>query len=332
MEPPDGGSRRLRFTVVEPDVGELDVPLLLLYGSGFYTILLVALHPLTVFKTRMQAASTKMSYSEAVAQVRAAAGWRGFFAGLTPSIVGALPARSVYIAALEAVRPRARAACEAAGVDAVTSASVSNAAAGFAAVLAAQLTYCPTDVVTQRLMVADPAKGEKASSVFRSIVASGWTGLYRGLGVSLVANLPGGSVWWGAYGGARALVARQPEAARLPDLVEQTLAAIWAAFCTVGLTSPLDVIKTRTQLATGAAPPPLLHTASRLLREDGVRGLYRGFLPRWAHASLWGGTVIALYEQLKLCAVSARRSGCRGRLGGRRSRSRAVVYAAAACE
>jgi solute carrier family 25 protein 44 len=291
-----------------PDVGELDVPLLLLYGSGFYTVLLVALHPLTVLKTRMQAATTPMSYREAVAQVHAAAGRRGFFAGLTPSIIGALPARSVYIAALEAVRPRARAVCEAAGADRVTSASVSNAAAGFAAVLAAQLTYCPTDVVTQRLMVADPAKGETAASVFRSIVASGWTGLYRGLGVSLVTHLPGGSVWWGAYGGARALVARQPETARLPALVEQTLAAVWAAFCTVSLTSPLDVIKTRTQLATGAAPPPLLHTTAELLREHGVRGLYRGFLPRWAHASLWGGTVIALYEELKLvCTKKPRR-------------------------
>jgi solute carrier family 25 protein 44 len=281
-------------------VGELDVPRLLLYGSGFYTALMVALHPLTVLKTRMQAATTPMSYSEAVTQVRATAGWRGFFAGLTPSLIGALPARSGYIAALEAVRPRARAMCEAAGADVVTAASISNAAAGFAAVLAAQLTYCPTDVVTQRLMVADPAKGETAASVFRSIVASGWTGLYRGLGVSLVTYLPGGSVWWGAYGGARAFVARQPDAKRLPGQVEQTLAAVWAAFCTVSVTSPLDMIKTRTQLATGAAPPPILHTASKLIRDEGVKGLYRGFLPRWAHASLWGGAVIALYEQLKL--------------------------------
>lgn len=176
-----------------PGVGELNIPLLLVYGSGFYTALLVALHPLSVLKTRMQFATTPITYSDAVAQVRAAAGWRGFFAGLTPSLIGALPARSVYIAALESVRPRARAASEAAGADAVTSASVSNAAAGFAAVLAAQLTYCPTDVVTQRLMVADPAKGETAASVVRSILASGWTGLYRGLGVSLVAHLPAGS-------------------------------------------------------------------------------------------------------------------------------------------
>ena len=287
-----------------PSEARVDLPRLLLYGSGFYTALLTATYPLSVIKTRMQAASEVLSYSDAVAQIRVASGWRGFFAGLTPSILGALPARSMYIVALEEVRPRVRTACEAGGLDSISAASFSNAAAGCAAVLAAQLTYCPTDVITQRLMVADPAKGETAMTAFRSVVANGWSGLYRGLGVSLVAHLPGGSVWWGAYGGARAFAARLPDSSRLSDLVEQSLAAVWAAFCTVIVTAPLDLIKTRTQLADGTQPPPLLHTASQLFREEGLLGFYRGFVPRWAHASIWGGAVIALYEQLKVVCTT----------------------------
>jgi len=285
----------------EADEPALDLPRLLLYGSGFYTALLVATYPMTVVKTRMQAAAVPLPVCGAIAQVRSS-GWRGLYAGIIPALVGALPARAVYILVLEGVRPDARTVCESAGVHDITAASISNATAGFAAVFASQLTYCPVDVVTQRLMVTDPARGETALTVIRSIVASGWTGLYRGLGVSLAAYLPAGSVWWGAYGGAKAYFARL-EASRLHPGAEQTLAAVWAALCTVSATSPLDMLKTRTQLATEGTAPPLAQTAARLYRDEGLRGFYRGFLPRWAHASIWGGAVIALYEQLKRVCV-----------------------------
>ena len=64
--------------------------------------------------------------------------------------------------------------------------------------------------------------------------------------------------------------------------------------------SPLDVVKTRVQLVRTGEAPPLLATASLLVRSEGVSGLYRGFMPRWGHASVWGSIVISLYEYLKV--------------------------------
>ena len=58
-----------------------------------------------------------------------------------------------------------------------------------------------------------------------------------------MAYLPGGSVWWGAYGGARAkaeqLGFRQPGGVGhgLPDSAERVASAAWASFCTVFVTS-----------------------------------------------------------------------------------------------
>ena len=70
--------------------------------------------------------------------------------------------------------------------------------------LASQLIYVPVDVVTQRLMVSSDVT-LSARQVIRSIVdTSGVAGLYRGFGISMVAYLPGGSVWWGAYGASQA--------------------------------------------------------------------------------------------------------------------------------
>ena len=92
--------------------------------------------------------------------------------------------------------------------------------------LASQLVYVPVDVVTQKLMVAgDPhaagagaGAGEAtAAQVVRAILKeSGPLGLYRGFGVSLVAHLPGGSIWWASYA-ARARASAPPRCPRSPS-------------------------------------------------------------------------------------------------------------------
>ena len=81
--------------------------------------------------------------------------------------------------------------------------------------LASQTVWTPFDVVTQRIMVASGASGTQASDASVSHVirdvwqTSGLRGYYRGFGVTLIAYLPGGSVWWAAYGGAREAAAGQ---------------------------------------------------------------------------------------------------------------------------
>ena len=289
------------------DLSELDLPKLLLRGSGFYSLLYCFTHPLGVVKVRLQAAAVPMSTTDAVRDLYRTSGMRGLYAGFVPVVCGALPARVGYICALEAVRPAAQSVGEAAGLSSTMSATVSSAAGGFAAVLASQAIYTPCDVVTQRVMVADTSSGRSAVHVFRSIVASGgWRGLYRGFGVTLVAYLPGGSVWWGAYGGARAWSAERQLG--LPNLLEQVLGATWASFCTVFVTSPLDVLKTRVQLSQGAVAPPLADVARQLLADEGLVGMYRGFIPRWGQAAIFTSSVISLYEYLKATCRKERES------------------------
>jgi solute carrier family 25 protein 44 len=295
---------------------DLDLPKLLLVGSGFYSALNCCTYPLAVVKTRMQAAITPMSTMEAARELNRTVGLRGFYAGLLPTLFGALPARCGYITALESVRPVANTACETLGMGSTSAAALSNGCAGFAAVLASQTIYTPFDVVTQRVMVANGsssganAADASAVHVVREILAtSGWRGLYRGFGVTLVAYLPGGSVWWSAYGGARAAVADHPSVVQqLHPVIEQATAATWASFWTVGVTSPLDVVKTRVQLSAATVAPSILATTRALISTEGLSGLYRGFLPRWCQASIFSGSVIALYEHLKIICRKDRTS------------------------
>ena len=279
-----------------------DLPKLLVVGSAFYTGLNCCTYPLAVVKTHMQASTRQLGSMEASREILRVAGPRGFYAGLVPVLCGALPARAGYITALEGTRSFWQRRAEASGLQPTAAAAFSNGAAGFAAVLASQTIYTPCDVVTQRVMVASGTRGAAAAEQSALHVArdiwhtSGWRGFYRGFGVTLVAYLPGGSVWWAAYGGARAAVADQP---RLPAVAEQLAAATWASLWTVIVTSPLDVLKTRVQLHAGKDAPSILALTRALLASEGLSGLYRGLFPRWCQASIFSGCVVSLYEHLK---------------------------------
>ena len=289
-------------TPEKESLDDLDISKLLLYGSGFYTGLNCLTYPLAVVKTRMQVATVQMSSREAAVDLHRLAGLRGFYSGLLPCLAGALPSRAAYITALEKSKQPVYAAAIAAGLSSTTAAVVSNGAGGFAAVLASQTVWTPWDIITQRLMAGAGGTSATETSfigVVRSIYETGgWRGFYRGFGVTLIGYLPGGSVWWAAYGGATEAAAQSVSTA-VPQVAVQAAAATWASFWTVGITSPLDVLKTRIQLSSGETAPALLPLATSLLRSEGLSGLYRGFLPRWCQASIFTSCVINIYEHLK---------------------------------
>ena len=50
----------------------------------------------------------------------------------------------------------------------------------------------------------------------------------------------------------------------------------------------------------GAGRPSVMKTARTLLKEDGWRGFYRGFGPRFFNMSLYGTTMIVTYELISM--------------------------------
>jgi solute carrier family 25, member 44 len=46
----------------------------------------------------------------------------------------------------------------------------------------------------------------------------------------------------------------------------------------------------------GSGRPSVKKTTRKLLEEDGWRGFYRGFGPRFLNMSLWGTSMIVTYE------------------------------------
>eukprot|EP00899_Mesostigma_viride_P000834 jgi/Mesvir1/10751/Mv13820-RA.1 len=160
---------------------------------------------------------------------------------------------------------------------------------------------------------------------FQSILRNdGVRGLYRGFGASIVTYAPSSAIWWGSYGASQSQIwrilhrkqekdasiySREDGAAGPPVWMVtgvQVLSGLCAGTAAAITTTPLDVVKTRLQVldvAPGSGPPTFWGTITRLVREEGLRGFTRGFLPRWFNISLWGTSMVTTYEFLKRYSV-----------------------------
>ena len=67
--------------------------------------------------------------------------------------MGTIPARALYMTALEVTKSNVGTTTFKLGYPEPTAAAIANATAGLSAAMAAQLDWIPTDVVSQRLMV-----------------------------------------------------------------------------------------------------------------------------------------------------------------------------------
>ena len=136
------------------------------------------------------------------------------------------------------------------------------------------------------------------------VVKEGWRSLWKGL----TPNLVGNTVAWGSY-----FFLYNQAKARLQSWKggrELRTTDYLACACVTGvavqaMTNPLWVVKTRSFLdeansaaSSSSARPSLLCSLSALWREEGVRGLYRGFLPALFGVS-HGAVQFMVYEETK---------------------------------
>ena len=143
----------------------------------------------------------------------------------------------------------------------------------------------------------------------------GVRGLYRGFGASVATFVPSSAIWWSAYGAYQKALWHQYEGltgrqasgelqARSPSEVVavQTSSALLAGCTSAILTNPLDVVKTRLQVAArqrSGQQPSFRAIAQQLLAEEGARGLLRGVAPRITSTALWSTCMVTTYEFLK---------------------------------
>ncbi|KAK9066169.1 hypothetical protein SSX86_013490 [Deinandra increscens subsp. villosa] len=322
----------------EIDWQMLDKSKFFVLGAGLFSCVSATLYPVVVLKTRQQVSSSHLSSLKTAFSILRYEGFRGLYRGFGTSLIGTIPARALYMTALEVTKSNVGTSTVKLGFPEPTAAAIANAMAGLTAALAAQVVWTPIDVVSQRLMVqgdskiSDPLKSCKYMNgidAFRKIVnTDGPRGLYRGFGISVMTYAPSNAVWWASYsvvqrlvwGGIGSYMCQKDEdssensgvVAMRPDsrtvMAVQGVSAAMAGGVSALVTMPLDTIKTRLQVldnnddnnnGNGRKGPTVGQTVRNLVREGGWMAMYRGLGPRWASMSMSATTMITTYELLK---------------------------------
>lgn len=279
-----------------------------------FTAMKAALYPLWLIKTRLQAQKGHREYSgigDAFKKIIRIDGLRGLWRGFSVTAVGFIPAQLAYNFVYEWTR--ANLPTQIARRDESVK---RNFFGGAAASFASSLVNVPLDVVTQRIMVQPPGKRKYESFKGLGVVwrAEGFSGLYRGFGLSVMSYVPASAIWWSTYtfthGRAMAAIPRSDQ--RLQWLVTGMCGAV-AGFTSAALTNPLDVIKTRLQLleewnAEKNGRSRIAAVVRSLVVEEGMRGFSKGLSARLACSSVVSLFIITTYEGVKRLSRTRRQA------------------------
>ncbi|CAN1162229.1 Solute carrier family 25 member 44 [Linum perenne] len=290
-------------------------------GAAMFSGVSAALYPVVLIKTRQQVAQSETSAMRTAFGIVRNEGFRALYRGVGTSLMGTVPARALYMGALEVTKSYVGTATVRLGFPDATAAAIANASAGLSAAMAAQLVWTPVDVISQRLMVqgcGNPSNGSicrytNGIDVLRQIMKTdGLRGLYRGFGLSILIYAPSNAVWWTSYSVAQRMVwddgnrvgsnvAFRPDSKTI--MAVQGVSAAVAGGVSALITMPLDTIKTRLQVLKGEENgnhgPTVRQTFKNLVKEGGWMACYRGLGPRWASVSMSATTMITTYECLK---------------------------------
>ncbi|KAJ0253180.1 hypothetical protein HA466_0122490 [Hirschfeldia incana] len=292
----------------------LDKPRFFFLGAALFSGVSTALYPILVLKTRQQVSPTRVSCANISLAIARLEGLKGFYRGFGTSLLGTIPARALYMTALEITKSCVGQATVRLGLSDTTAMAVANGAAGLTSAVAAQVVWTPVDVVSQRLMVQGVSSCSRYSNgfdAFRKILyTDGPRGFYRGFGLSILTYAPSNAVWWASYSLAQRSIwsklKRQDGGGG--SVVVQALSAATASGCSALITMPVDTIKTRLQVLDAEEngrrrAMTVMQTVRSLLREGGFGACYRGLGPRWVSMSMSATTMITTYEFLKRLAV-----------------------------
>ncbi|XP_073288127.1 uncharacterized protein [Primulina huaijiensis] len=319
FETADASTPQLALADTDINWNRLDKTRFHIIGAILFTVQSALIHPTAVVKTRMQVSGSGFSHQSGFSVFRHIIrrdGIRGIFRGFGTSAIGSLPGRVLALTTLEMSKDMTLKYMQGLDMPEATRIAVANGVAGMVSNLSC-VYFVPLDVICQRLMVQGLPGTIACNGPFdvvrKVIKAEGLRGLYRGFALTIITQSPAAALWWAAYGASQHTIWRslgyaddleyKPSHVDMA-LVQATAGVVAGSFSSV-ITTPIDTVKTRLQVIDdySIGRPSVLKTAKALFKEDGWKGFYRGFGPRFLNMSFYGTTMIVTYELIKRLSV-----------------------------
>ncbi|CAM9964937.1 unnamed protein product [Choristocarpus tenellus] len=256
----------------------------LISGAVAGTTVDLVLFPLDTVKTRLQAtAGAKLSLKT----------FEGLFNGVAPAIAASAPCAAVFFGAYDTFKtvltkklPEKYAAL-----------AHSGAAAG--ADLTQSIVRVPFEVVKQRVQAGVDTTGRAAlSSILKT---QGPRGLYTGWGALALRDLPFDIIEFPLYEWFKSEWAKAKGDKLAPW--QGSLCGSVAGGISAGLTTPLDVVKTRLMTANPGQYKGVGNCLQVILQEEGTGALFAGAVPRMTSIAFGGAIFFGAYETAKAFIV-----------------------------
>jgi solute carrier family 25, member 39/40 len=286
MPPTDASARQPRASVAAS-----------IASSTMGTLLVgLSVTPLDVVKVRMQAHVCPVGgvvpcadprhvggMADAMRKIVRTDGVRGLWRGLNATLAMAVPTTAMYFTIYEAFMAQHDAYFATRG-DAGGNGGAA-AVAGAAARLVTATVASPVELARVRIQAG--AQGSVVSILRDVHRNSGLKSLWRGLGPTLIRDAPFSAIYWSVYE-----TLKDPVRSPLPRelLVGDhkfggyLCSGVGAGSLAAIVTVPADVVKTRRQAAilaqSTSGATSTLDISRIIVREEGLRGLFRGIGPR----------------------------------------------------
>lgn len=174
--------------------------------------------------------------------------------------------------------------------------------AGAGARLFAATTISPLEMVRTKLQSERMSYNQIGNALNDLVKKNGWLSLWRGLGPTLLRDVPFSSLYWANYE-----MLKQKFNQKEPTVAFSFIAGASAGTVSAVLTLPFDVVKTHRQTELGEkqlegslqGSKRQTSTASilkKIFRQHGVRGLFAGIVPRIIKVAPACAIMITSYE------------------------------------
>ncbi|KAF2772690.1 mitochondrial carrier [Teratosphaeria nubilosa] len=259
----------------------------LLAGGIAGTTVDTSLYPLDTLKTRLQSSEGFW----------ASGGFRGVYNGIGSAVVGSAPGAALFFVTYEGVK-KSLAGRKTSGLG---EAGGHMLAATFGEIAACAVRV-PTEVVKQRAQAGQyPTSLTALTSILKQRSTHGVVHvlreLYRGWSITVMREVPFTVIQFPLWEGMKKWALRQRQAAKRPRDVTGAESAGFGAVSgavAAGLTTPLDVLKTRLMLAKERQS--VFALTARIWREEGCKVFFSGIGPRTMWISIGGAVFLGSYQ------------------------------------
>ncbi|XP_021895340.1 uncharacterized protein LOC110812797 isoform X2 [Carica papaya] len=237
----------------------------------------VCLHPVDTVKTVIQSCSTEQkSICYIGKSIVSERGFTGLYRGIASNIASSAPISAVYTFTYESVK-------------------------GGCASVATSFIFTPSERIKQQMQVG--SHYHNCWNAFVGVIRKGGLpSLYAGWGAVLCRNVPHSIIKFYAYESLKQMMLSSLQSgAQLNTL--QTLVCGGVAGSTAAIfTTPFDVVKTRFQTQVPGSRSQynnVFQALQEIAKQEGLKGLYRGLIPRLVMYMSQGALFFASYEFFK---------------------------------